>query len=117
MRVGIWNQGAYTGYPGRPELQLKWFLDQAVAVQKQRLARGLPVDDPEHYGDWIADVERPAAQYRGRYQPRLAEARELLERAAGAGRRRSGESADSGNVLRLRVIDPEEARRAAGGDG
>ena len=39
---------------------------------------GLPIDDPKHYGDWIADVERPAEQYRGRYQLRLDEARELL---------------------------------------
>ena len=34
--------------------------------------------DPSHWGDWIADVERPAAQYRGRYQLRLGEARGLL---------------------------------------
>ena len=27
------------------------------------------------YGQWIADVERPAAQYRDRYQLRLSEAR------------------------------------------
>ena len=43
--------------------------------EAQRVARGLPVDDPTHYGEWIADVERPAAQYRGRYQVRLDEAR------------------------------------------
>ena len=29
MRVGIWNQGDYAGYPDKPELQVKWFLDQA----------------------------------------------------------------------------------------
>ena len=29
MRVGIWNQGDYAGYPKKPELQVKWFLDQA----------------------------------------------------------------------------------------
>jgi hypothetical protein len=68
MRVSIWNQGAYSGYPHKPERQLDWFLDHAEAVKKQRLARGLPVDDPKQYGDWIADVENPAAQYRGRYQ-------------------------------------------------
>ena len=30
------------------------------------------------WGEWIADVERPAEQYRGRYQLRLEEARRLL---------------------------------------
>ena len=80
MRVGIWNQGEYAGYPERPELQAKWFIDTALAVKKQRIAAG-DVDfgkDPTKWGEWIADVERPAAQYRGRYQLRLSEARRLL---------------------------------------
>ena len=38
MRVGTWNQGAYAGFPDKPELQVKWFLDQAEAVKKQRIA-------------------------------------------------------------------------------
>ena len=84
MRVGIWNQGEYAGYPEKPELQAKWFLDQAEAVKKQRIARGQSVDDPSQYGEWIADVERPAEQYRGRYQLRLDEAKGLLEKAAGS---------------------------------
>jgi hypothetical protein len=82
MRVGIWNNGQYAGYPRKPELQLRWFLDKALEVKKQRLAQGQSVTDPNQYGEWIADVERPAEQYRGRYQLRLSEARALL--AAGA---------------------------------
>ena len=78
MRVGIWNKGAYAGYPEKPELQAKWFIDQALAVKKQRLAAGKSVTDPNQFGEWIADVERPAAQFRGRYQLRLGEARKLL---------------------------------------
>ena len=78
MRVSIWNQGGYKGYSERPELQLKWFLDHAIAVKQQRVAAGQAVDDPGSYGEWIADVERPAAQFRDRYQLRLAEARGLL---------------------------------------
>ncbi len=78
MRASIWDQGEYAGYAQRPELQLEWFLDHAEAMGKQRVARGLPVDDPDHYGEWIADVERPAAQYRGRYQLQFDEAREVL---------------------------------------
>jgi len=34
--------------------------------------------DATNWGEWIADVELPAEQYRGRYQLRLAEARALL---------------------------------------
>ena len=91
MRVGIWNQGAYAGYPDKPELQVKWFLDQAEAVKKQRIAAGKSVTDPNQFGDWIADIERPAEQYRGRYGLRLDEANGLLarraqRRAGGAGR-------------------------------
>ena len=82
MRVGIWNQGAYAGYPDKPELQIKWFLDQAEAVKRQRLVAGKPIDDPNQFGEWIADVERPAEQYRGRYQLKLEEANGLLASAA-----------------------------------
>jgi cell wall-associated NlpC family hydrolase len=80
MRVGIWNQGAYEGYPDKPELQAKWFIDTALAVKKQKIAAG-DVDfgkDASAWGEWIADIERPAEQYRGRYQLRLDEARKLL---------------------------------------
>jgi hypothetical protein len=82
MRVSIWDQGEYAGYGKQPQKQLEWFLDHAEAIKKQRLARGLSVDDPNQYGEWIADVERPAAQYRGRYQLRLEEARRLLEKSS-----------------------------------
>ena len=84
MRVGIWDRGDYAGYPEDPQLQVKWFLDQAEAAKKQRIARGLPVDDPDQYGEWVADVERPAEQYRGRYQTKLGEATNLLKQAGAA---------------------------------
>jgi hypothetical protein len=81
MRTSVWDNGAYAGYPTKPELQLQWFLDRAEAVKQQRLAAGLSVDDPKQYGEWIADVERPAEQFRGRYQLRLDEAVGLLQPA------------------------------------
>jgi hypothetical protein len=74
----IWNKGAYAGYPERPELQLKWFIDQALAIDQRRRLAGVDTKDDATWGEWIADIERPAAQYRGRYQLRLAEARSLL---------------------------------------
>ena len=82
MRVGIWNQGAYAGFPQNPELQAKWFIDQALAVKKPARSRRATPNfgkDPSKWGEWIADIERPAEQYRGRYQLRLGEARGLLK--------------------------------------
>ena len=73
MRASLWDSGPYAGYGDSPELQLDWFLDHAEQVGGQ-------VGDSDGYGEWIAAVERPAAQYRGRYQERLEEARELLRR-------------------------------------
>ena len=82
MRAGTWNQGEYAGYSDKPELQLKWFLDQAEAVKRERIAAGKPVDDPNGYGEWIADIERPKLEYRARYQVHLDEARGLLRQGA-----------------------------------
>ena len=42
MRVGIWNQGEYAGYPENPGLQAKWFIDHALAHKKQQIAAGMP---------------------------------------------------------------------------
>jgi hypothetical protein len=72
--------GEYRGFPSNPELQLEWFLDTAMLVRQRLLARGRP--DPaassSSFGEWIADVERPAPQNRSAYQPHLAEARGLV---------------------------------------
>jgi hypothetical protein len=80
MRTSIWDQGEYAGYGQDPEKQIKWFLDHAVHEKEKRLADGYTnfLDDDTKWGDWVADVERPAEQYRGRYQQRLEEARALL---------------------------------------
>jgi hypothetical protein len=80
MRVPIWDQGPYAGFPANPALQLQWFVDQAIAVNQRRMAAGLAPYGPDSnlWGDWVADVERPAAQYRGRYQIHLAEAGGLI---------------------------------------
>jgi cell wall-associated NlpC family hydrolase/murein DD-endopeptidase MepM/ murein hydrolase activator NlpD len=83
MRTSIWDQGEYKGYGDKPELQLKWFIDHALHEKQKRMARGdvAFLKDSSKWGDWVADVERPAEQYRGRYQDRLGEARELLGNA------------------------------------
>ena len=80
MRVSVWDKGSYAGFAHQPDLQLKWFIHQALEVKRERLAagRGPELQDPSKFGDWVADVERPAAEYRGRYQLRLADAQSLL---------------------------------------
>lgn len=72
MRTSFWDTGKYQGYATNPPLQLQWFIDEATPRAKGRAA------DETQWGEWIADTERPAAQYRGRYQLRLGEARTLI---------------------------------------
>jgi hypothetical protein len=74
------NVGEYRGFPRNPELQVKWFLDTAMLVRRRMLASGRadPAADPKSFGEWIADVERPAPENRDGYQPHLAEARRLV---------------------------------------
>jgi hypothetical protein len=78
MRVGIWDQGSYAGYPSNPELQVQWFIDHAAAVKSQypELA-----NNPNSWGEWVADIEQPAEQYRYRYQLQLSTAQALLRGA------------------------------------
>ncbi len=80
MRESVWNRGPYAGYADDPQRQLKWFLDQAAAIRRVRVERGQSVTDPAQYGQWVADIERPAAQYRGRYQLHFDEAHSLVAR-------------------------------------
>jgi hypothetical protein len=74
------NSGDYSGFPRRPELQVKWFIDTASSVRRRRVAetRPDPAADPDSFGEWIADVERPAPENRSGYQPHLEEARRLV---------------------------------------
>ena len=80
MRTSIWDQGEYAGYGQDPEKQIKWFIDHALHEKNKRIEDGYTnfLTDDSKWGEWIADVERPAEEYRGRYQERLAEAQALL---------------------------------------
>jgi putative modified peptide len=89
MLTTIWDTGKYKGYLQDPEKQMQWFIDTASPL-KARFG-DLPAT-AENYGTWVADTERPAAEYRGRYAERFEEARELLERA----RESAGAQAPSG---------------------
>jgi hypothetical protein len=106
------STGAYRGFPSNPELQLDWFLDTAMLVRQRLLARGHP--DPAAssftYGEWIADVERPAPENRSGYQPHLAEARRLV-----AGKCAAPHS-DDATAPRLvaRVASPQRPLAAGG---
>jgi hypothetical protein len=86
MRVSIWDVPPYTGFADKPELQMKWFIDQAHAARASRIAAGADFfgSDPAQWGEWIADVERPAEHLRGRYQLKLEEARVLMRSGCAA---------------------------------
>jgi hypothetical protein len=86
------NTGDYRGFPRNPDLQMRWFTDTAMLVRQRRVAEGRadPAGDPATYGSWIADVERPARQYRTRYQTHLEEAHDMI-----AGKCAAPDSADT----------------------
>jgi len=76
------NKGPYRGFRRDPDLQLRWFTDTAVLVRQRERAEG-DADygaDPARYGEWIADVERPAPENRDGYQPYLDDSGDLLSR-------------------------------------
>jgi hypothetical protein len=85
MRTSFWDQGKYAGFPDHPELQLQWFIDYATTARQDGIASGQhdPLADEGAWGAWVADVLRPDAQYRYRYQLRLADARTLIGPACG----------------------------------
>jgi hypothetical protein len=106
------STGDYRGFPRNPELQLEWFLDTAMLVRQRLLARGRP--DPAasspSFGEWIADVERPAPQNRSAYQPHLVEAGRLV-----AGKCAAPHS-DDATAPRLvaRIASPQRPSAAGG---
>ncbi|HEY3773575.1 MAG TPA: NlpC/P60 family protein [Solirubrobacteraceae bacterium] len=75
MRTSIWDEGPYAGYLTDPQKQIEWFLNEALAVRGSDPSLA---SDPSRWSEWVADVERPAAEYRGRYQLQLGEAVQLL---------------------------------------
>jgi cell wall-associated NlpC family hydrolase len=78
MRLSIWNSGPYAGYLDNPDLQIKWFIDHALAARAEDPALA---QSPSTWGQWIANVEQPAAEYRYRYQLQLGTAQDLLRGA------------------------------------
>lgn len=77
MRVSIWDKGPYKGFTRQPEKQLLWFITESLKLKKDHRHAEM-LKNPSSWGEFIADVERPAAKYRGRYQLRLNEARRLI---------------------------------------
>ena len=75
MRVGIWNQGEYEGYPEEPEQQINWFLDTAEAGQGRRASPpGSPSTTRTGSASGSPTSSAPPSEYRYRYQLKLEEA-------------------------------------------
>jgi hypothetical protein len=87
MQRSIWDHPPYAGFPSNPDLQLRWFIDAALAVRTQRADAGDTEygKSEESWGQWAADVLLPPQQLRGQYQPRLEEARGLIEQTCSLG--------------------------------
>ena len=110
MRVSVWNAGEYRGFPAKPQLQVKWFIDHAIAAKVQRLARGAGAStaDPSSWGEWIADVERPArtapwslpAPPRGGAQPAQGAARSVTHRFSAGGSLEGGVGSPRAGITR-----------------
>jgi hypothetical protein len=95
------NAGAYRGFPKNPELQLRWFTDTAVAVRQRTIAESGQAFGarPAEFGEWVADIERPAPENRDGYQPYFDDADALLAGSC----RPSGHTPDStAPALRVR---------------
>ena len=57
------ESGRVRRLPTNPPLQLKWFIDQALAVKAARLPTDPGYGATEaRRGEWIADVERPRSR-------------------------------------------------------
>ena len=83
MRVGTGTRATTPATPTTPKSRSSGSSTRP-SRQEATHRRGQSVTDPKQFGEWIADVERPAEQYRGRYQLRLDEANGLLAKL-GAG--------------------------------
>jgi hypothetical protein len=107
MQTVYWLTG-YPDYPHKPELQMKWFIDQALAVKAARpeLAR-----DPALWGEWVADIENPAVAFRDRYAERLDDARALLA-PSGPGRASAMTGAQTPQRLSAEPAPPSVATGA-----
>ena len=70
MRVSIWNRRVRR-LRRRPREAGRLVPRHRRTRQGPTPRRGQSITDPNQFGEWIADVERPAEQYRGRYQLKL----------------------------------------------
>jgi hypothetical protein len=68
--------------------------------------------DPSRWGEWVADVQRPAEQYRGRYQLRLDESRGLILPPCPSGEQPAPEEIDDAVPPPLQVVRTAFRRRA-----
>jgi hypothetical protein len=108
----VLNEGDYRGFPKKPDLQLRWFVDTATIVRQRRVAQGRldPASDPDEFGLWIADIERPSPENRGRYQQYLEQATELV----GTGCPAPVRTDSVAPPLRLRVASRQRPLSAGG---
>ncbi len=89
MRVGNVESGSLCRISGQPELQMKWFLDQATAVRNLAIAHGHGGFDesPDGFGRWIDSALRPSKPESKELSARVCSKRRRLIAAGRAHRR------------------------------
>src|SRR5262249_9088754 len=68
-----------------PDAQLAWFANAVKATSGN--GRGPHTAGAAAVGEWAADIERPAAEYRGRYAARYEDAQRLVRNCKDGGGR------------------------------
>ena len=75
---GHLGQRSLRGLPNEPAAAALVVHRSGAAVRRTSSRNGHDNSDPSTWGAWVADVLQPPAQFRGRYQLRLAEAQALI---------------------------------------
>lgn len=104
MRTGIWDTGAYRGYPNNVDLQMKWFVDRAKEEQtaagrdgRAHSERNANLDDAGQLGKWADDIERSA--FPDRYQAKYTEAKGYIADLANYVQQNQGSAGGGGGNI------------------
>ena len=111
MRVGIWDQGPYKGYRTDPQLQAKWFIDNALDVKKAAARRG----QVGHRPGLVRRVDRRRRAPRGPVPLQVPAAPRRGAQAAGLSRspRRRAQTPAAARLRALALADAAGAAATA----
>lgn len=83
-------------WTNHPDAQLAWFANAVKGTDGG--GRGPNTTGAAAVGGWAADIEKPAEQYRGRYQQRYGEAQRMVDKCRVSGNGTGGARAPGGGA-------------------